>query len=465
MSIIKLKIFPVYFLLLLASHAIAQVYPPDVQYIPVPVLPLIRPSYLNVITDPSFGTGIIRITDSTVFSESNVRHHYSKDQPWNADQTLIKIDGDRLLDGQTFQYLRTIYMPSEVVWSSLDPNKLFGITTNGNQFMSIDATTGVQTILHTFTGYNNIYMGPWEGNVSIDDSIVVFVTSTGSGGDIIVYDIANDNIVSSASIASLGYLGTIDWASISQSGNYVVINGRGSSNDAVKSFDRNLNYIATLFTVGEHGDMGYDAYGNEVFIQVCSSSYRMARLSNGQVTSLVPTNQCGHISTRNINRPGWCYSTTNNPNSDVLAIKLDTSGIVERYTHHRSSEISYDAEPHGVPSPDGKLMMFANDWNGTSEINSYITGMMPLLGIVESNISNRNHFFIYPNPANETLTIKFDYNSNQKRQFQIFNSMGMLLKEVSVTRSSQINIEDLSSGLYFVHPINDFSPAIKLIKQ
>ena len=353
------------------DHSSDQVYPPYVSYTDVGIPDFSKPAYLVSTTDPAFGAEIIRITDAAVFGENNVRHGYSKDQAWNCDQTLIKINGNRILDGGTYQFLRFLDMPNEPKWSHLDPNKLFGIS--GNKFVSMNAATGVSTTLHTFTGYSEIFMGPWEGNISTDDASVAFITSEVSGGDIIVYDILHDVVVAVKSVASLGYDGTIDWVSVSQSGNFVVINGSGSSDNSVKSYDRNLNPIATLFSQGEHADLCYDTYGNETLVSVGDPG-QMARLDNGQQTTIFDFDGLfwGHVSCRNYKRPGWAYVSLHN--GDVMAIKLDGSQTVERFAHHRSSESIYEAEAQSAPNPNGTKIMYASDWNGTAEINSYVAG-------------------------------------------------------------------------------------------
>lgn len=72
---------------------------------------------------------------------------------------------------------------------------------------------------------------------------------------------------------------------------------------------------------------------------------------------------------------------------------------------------------------------------------------------------------IYLNPATGTLNISLPENQNRNQQIQIFNSMGMLLKEISTIQSTQINIADLPGGLYFAHLINYPLQIIKFIKQ
>jgi hypothetical protein len=86
----------------------------------------------------------------------------------------------------------------------------------------------------------------------------------------------------------------------------------------------------------------------------------------------------------------------------------------------------------------------------------------PTVSVVE-NEPNNYDIKIFPNPATSTLNISFP--ENMKQQIQIFNSMGMLLKEISVTQQTQIDISDLPKGLYFVHLKNNSAQAEKFIKQ
>jgi len=433
-------------------------FPPDESCRTVSVPALARPSYLGTAVDPITGALITRISDSAAFKAANVRHHYAKDQAWNCDQTLIKLNGGRILDGKTFQLLRTIAVPDEEKWSCKDPNKLFAIS--GNKFVAINATTGAMTTMHTFTGYTRIYMGPWEGNISTDDSTVVFVTAEGIGADILVYDIAQDKIVVTKSAASLGYTGSgVDWASVSQSGNFVVINGKGSSDNSVKSYDRNLNYIATLFAVGEHGDIGYDADGNEVFVQAGYPG-QMARLSDGKKTVVSQCNDLfwGHFSCRNYKRPGWCYVTSNEPTQDVVAFKLDGSLKMERFTQHRSNFALYAAEPQGVVSPDGAFVMYASDWNGTAEINSFVVRMPQLPDGEEKKLSKKSAISLtaLPNPAHGKIQIELIVPQISNVEVKIYNAQGVLVMKSSKRNGVAgrelfyWNSHLVPDGLYFV---------------
>jgi hypothetical protein len=107
----------------------------------------------------------------------------------------------------------------------------------------------------------------------------------------------------------------------------------------------------------------------------------MVRLRDGAITSLTnPTNESYpyHISTRNLDRPGWVYvtywpSAGERFNDELVAIKLDGSGSVERYAHsHSNSSGCYRCEPHSVPARDGRRILWASTWtiNGTGGSSS-----------------------------------------------------------------------------------------------
>lgn len=107
-----------------------------------------------------------------------------------------------------------------------------------------------------------------------------------------------------------------------------------------------------------------------------------------------------------------------------------------------------------------------NDFNNEIRISSSIDigadEYYPNTSIDSEPLKNKL-FYVYPNPATETLTIEFsEYNSNV--QVQIYNSIGVLIKEIEIINTLQINITDLPSGLYYVHLKNKLQQTRKLIK-
>ncbi len=292
-----------------------------------------------------------------------------------------------ILDGRTYKFIRKINLPEESTWSNIDPNKLYGELSGTNQFVSADATTGAFTVLHTFTEYDHISLGNYEGNISNDDHYAALLATKGSTNFIVVYDILNDNVVATHTIGSAG----LDWVSMSQSGNYVVVNwgsAGASPGQGIDVYDRNLNFLHHLRDDTPHGDLGYDTEGNEVFVglgYVFGATISAFRLDGGGIITLLDANPGfwgGHISCRNTKRLGWCYVSDDGWSPDlwlghdeVFAIKVDSSHTVERFAHeHHSYNAGYDHEPMAVPNRDGTKVMWASDWGGgsTAPVYSYV---------------------------------------------------------------------------------------------
>ena len=74
------------------------------------------------------------------------------------------------------------------------------------------------------------------------------------------------------------------------------------------------------------------------------------------------------------------------------------------------------------------------------------------IGLKENNLPSFKR--IYPNPANETLIIEFS-GSMKREQLQIFNAIGVLVKEIEVNESVKVDISDFTTGLYFIRLKNN----------
>lgn len=88
-----------------------------------------------------------------------------------------------------------------------------------------------------------------------------------------------------------------------------------------------------------------------------------------------------------------------------------------------------------------------------------------ITSIIESNLSEKSSFKVYPNPGIETLTVAFSKAIINNGQIKIFNSFGVLVKEISIVSLTEINIADLQSGLYFIQLNSDPQQTIKFIKR
>ena len=395
----------IFFVFLLNMYG--QTYPPDISVSSINwgnyQTPTNVPNYLQPFTDSVTNNTVTRISDESVFGCdcSKLRHRYAKNQPWNADGTLIMTDGSpsKILDGNTYQVLYE--SNTKALWSNTEPNYTYDAAAN-SAFVKKNIVTGVTTTLRTFSNYSSISVGNNEGNLSNDDRYVALIGTSGANKTVIIYDILNDNIISTRSLGTAN----IDWVSVSQSGNFVVISGYADGsgpNQGIKSYDKFMNNERHLYNGRPHGDIGYDAQGNEVYVAyqgINGYSLSYARLDNGVKQGLFPYTGAngdrglwgGHISTRNINRPGWAYVSEQGHPSDInryeatreiFAIKLDNSQTIERFAKHNSNlnaNAAYNHQAHGVPNRDGTRVIFASNWDDTNlKNNSY-----PLLWVVES---------------------------------------------------------------------------------
>ncbi len=71
---------------------------------------------------------------------------------------------------------------------------------------------------------------------------------------------------------------------------------------------------------------------------------------------------------------------------------------------------------------------------------------------------------IFPNPATESITIKF-MNDFVSDQIQIYNVMGLIIKEKVAQAKTEINIADVPKGLYYIRLKNNTQSVLKFIKQ
>jgi len=85
------------------------------------------------------------------------------------------------------------------------------------------------------------------------------------------------------------------------------------------------------------------------------------------------------------------------------------------------------------------------------------------VGIEETSFEE-NSFYFYPNPVAQTLSIVLK-NIGSKETVQIYNSMGMLMKEMVLTQSTQIDVGSLAGGLYFICEKNHLQNGQKFIKE
>lgn len=350
------------------------------------------------------------------------RHHYSDDQPWNSDGTLLALQNLGgspsivYLDGKTYQprFSRPKnYDVGTDRWhpSRQHPHERINITRKGTRLEWFDVVRGLQTRSWElpFPVARELAMNPSRDGrfVCLYDATRMFVVDMDPQPPHAPYPnrrIGPPTEHGAVGIADDGRAGGpwLDWAAISPSGKFVVVHYDG---DQQRVFDvnpdtlaltprpmpvafpnmKNAGALGYIYDVG-HADMTLNPFDNQEDVIVGQEhlgnrgkmidgkligGVLLVRLRDGAITSLTdPRNEAYpfHVSARNFDRPGWVYVTYypqpgRRFHDEIVAVKLDGGGAVERFAHTRSdAQGLYRAEPHAVPSRDGRRVIFASNW-------------------------------------------------------------------------------------------------------
>jgi hypothetical protein len=447
-------------------------FPVDMEYQAIYPENQIMPDYLNTIEDNSVPEAmtIKRITHYFEEWDWYPTHDYAKIQPWNADGSLYKIRALALYNATTHEEYRDlpggdIY---PVYWSNTNSNLMYSFREDG-EIKKYSVDTETLEVVYTIEGYDIIKLGPGEGNIDMHDHYVALVGKRGEDMDVIVFDIQTNQILHTEIFSGAWGIGEqvpdyVDWVSVSQSGEYVGImwNHNTTSEDnpfnshyGVEMYSTtNMQYQRRIARYGNHGDFGFAADGDEVFVQFWGETgtinmFYLDRLERVVISSHENFNSSGHISCRNLNRPGYAYVSQDyeDHSGQIIAVKLEESGLVGHFGHHFNSYTYFAAIP--VPTPNGDKVMFTSDFgNNENEDEIYvfettISEVLNIDGIESLSVD------VFPNPTTNNITI----NSHQKlTKIELYSSLGILVKSVKEVKlnTNSLHIKDLAQGVYFL---------------
>ncbi|HKQ56319.1 MAG TPA: T9SS type A sorting domain-containing protein [Candidatus Eisenbacteria bacterium] len=417
----------------------------------VPSIP--RPAYMAPFVDPTFGRQVVRIAGDVGSPTapvsgtwgSDARHTYSKQQPWNSDGTLLMIDNRKggspsklILNGATYRPLQAPCSGDpryDFRWHPglAHPHEVINVDKSGSELMWWDVTTCTKTRSWTLPIKADYGIGSGEGNPSNDGRFV----AVGNQNAMVVIDMDPQPPFAPWPSQRIGPVYTFEACSlsagcpignlsVSASGKYVDVKyanaGDAVAADLHRIFEidpetlelrphamaagsercdefagRPNGYIFPL----KHADLAMNPFdGNQDVIiggRACPGSsigkVVMVRLSDGKVTPLTDSgNEAAvqHVSTRNLDRPGWAYvgyykQDGKRFSDEIVAVKMDGSRTVERIAHkHSRSSGCYRCESHPVPSRDGRRVIFASNWaedcggdcGDPADIKDYVVGAM-----------------------------------------------------------------------------------------
>ncbi len=471
-------------------QSIQAQFPTDRSYQSIAPPIVAAPNYLGTVVDNSVSDAIQMTRITNYYQPWNWYpvHEYSKTQVWNADQTLIRIRSWKIFDANTFQEVQTLtgdIYPS--YWSNTNPDLIWSFKEDGD-VKKYTVSTNTTQIVANIPGYDIIKLGPGEGNIDKFDHYVALVGKRGVDLDVIIFDLQTLQITHTETFAGVWGNGGdsfpqyIDWVSISQSGNYVVImwnhnttseNNPYNSHYGVEVFNTlDMQYQNRIISYGNHGDLGYAADGGEVLVQnyglYGNGTLYMHKLDGSGSTVLSTHADFGvdeHISCRNINRPGWAYIVHNMAaqSGQMIAVKLDNSGLTEHFGHHFSSSTIYDKTPMLVPSPNGDEIFFRSDFgdSANADLSYCYVAKLANSSAVQDNLDLS--ISAYPNPASDFIMINSKHNITK---ITVYNVIGQTAKtfQVGNLKQAEINIANLEKGLYFFNIVTNKGTIVKKVK-
>lgn len=186
-----------------------------------------------------------------------------------------------------------------------------------------------------------------------------------------------------------------------------------------------------------------------------------------------PTDSILHGPAGNVTQVKWSNGTTmsltpsQNPSVKAVIYTTGTSpanaNVLCAYSRVGNGKVA--AIGDSSPTEDG-----SGDPNDSPFYNGYITdaagnhqkllmnitiwlagGSTSTTGIKETD---NDIFKIYPNPTTNNLTINLK-NAQEKYSVEIINTLGSRVKTQEIATTTNINVDDIPDGIYFVKLIND----------
>lgn len=377
---------------------------PITDYSDIPTMPL--PDYLVPVAEPIFKTKITRITGnrgSTIYNEAGeaigvwgkiARHHYSKDQPWNADETLLFLPINRdgspsflFLDGETYKVkFARPSISGDCRWHETNPALM--MCAKDNELRQFNVWTDEMTIIKTFDGYSYVKIGPNKGNFTSDGDKVALFAARSDGFDCLIYTVSTDNIVTIPNIPDFSSGGYLE---IAKSGKYVVFCLTDTDSKVYNASTG--KWICDFNCNQSHYDLGYDTDG------ITDIAYGITKPSTGDCAGIsgaiikhkledCTCTQLTRISEPSLkeyaihssmrsNMDGWGVSDFASSGTyprfygEIVAIKTDGSESVKRLAHKRNNQTEYENESHPCPSRRGGRVIYKSNWNDPDGFPAY----------------------------------------------------------------------------------------------
>lgn len=396
----------------------------------------------------------------------NIHHSYPRHHAFSKNNTYILGNSGwkrRALwksDGTFVRQINQAGANGSTRWSNTEDEYIYIVDTDIKSFCKVNVLTDEKEVIRTFP--YKIGMGKSEGSLSSDGSKVVFTSDDNGKVRLTMYNITTDTFTEKTLSRSYE---TMNWASVSYSGDYVLIAYDDNGKDLLL-YNWSGKYIRRITRHG-HGDVGFDENGDECWFGIGSnpdihsnSTIHKFRLSDNKSTLLLggegvftngdSTNgesMSGHISAKATNvRRGVIHVSLNDPQGPYHFFTLKTDGSQEIEFWGWDNSTSSNWGPHLTPDRTGRMGVWKSNWaNDTNYEEMYLVRTKNCSDTTCSNFQ-QIAINIYPNPAIEEINVVI---SNSKNYFvELYNSVGQLIKKGS--NLDKINTNTLSTGIYIL---------------
>jgi hypothetical protein len=274
--------------------------------------------------------------------------------------------------------------------------------------------------------------------------------------------------------------------SLSNNGTRVAVSAINDFNNNQTGFVKVFDYINNVWTqIGQtiSGNAVQDNFGRSIALSengttlivgttgsdVNGSNSGSATIYDYTSNNWVQVGQTIH-GTSNSYSFGWEVSITNDGN--IIAIGsayLYYKGQVKIFQRNANTwsqlgndingDFNYDNFGTNMISSDGTTIITGAQYNDFIGSNAGQVKVYDLTALLTNNSFVQTNFSIYPNPVSEILTIELQ-NSLELQKVNFYNSLGQFIK---TSKTSSINVSDLSKATYYVEVITNQGKATKTI--
>lgn len=337
------------------------------------------PAYLGTIVDPISQVRITRITNNTGTIPGHPGSSWKSDawgsrsayptmQAWNADGSLIYLNfGQLLIDARTYAVLSIGRLPFGH-WSPVEPDIVWAV--DDDTLVRFNARSGLTESRTTISGYRDLDIDVHSSPSADGTRLAVTALRISDQQRVaFVLDLPNRaRIGRDITAVQAGSFTERYAADMTPSGRYMRSTFIGMNNTCMWWDYLTGTKVSEVEHHGMespgHGDHAISATGRDLFVGVDKAGLYGGLMfvdpASG-ATGPVYRDGADHTSGRNLRRPGWVFCS--DIRGEIAAVRLD-GGRRERICHSYSRGTdNYWDQPQAIPSPDGRKVLFASDWD------------------------------------------------------------------------------------------------------